>query len=216
MVHSPQSMFYTGHLNLYCFCSNISIPISTVSLTTLVLPSLLIGSALTPTPPFLVFLFQHLQFHCNCFRLHPHLHFHLYCVSSYTCTSSFLLFLLLKLHFLLLCFCSYSFTSIFPVSATTSGRTSMLFLLPGLHLHLYDFSFFNWILVYVPLLRTCTYTFIFTSSASITELLWLVILLLSQHLYVFSSAFASTPTLHLLPLCPQPQRACTFIFTTLL
>ena len=113
VVRGPQSMFYTGHLNLYCFCSNISIPISTVSLTTLVLPSLLIGSDLTPTPRFLVFLFQHLQFHCNCFRLHPHLHFHLYCVSSHTYTSSFLLFLLLKLHLLLLCFCSYSCTSIF-------------------------------------------------------------------------------------------------------
>ena len=67
--------------------------------------------------------------------------------------------------------------------------------------------------------------FIFTSSAPITELLSLVILLLSQHLYVFSSAFASTPTLHLcclrahsltalarssLPLCFSTY---TFIFT---
>ena len=109
------------------------------------------------------------------------------------------------------------------VSAPTPGRTSILFLLPDLHLHLYNFSFQTWISVYVALLSSCT--FIFTSSAPITELLSLVILLLSQHLYVFSSAFSSTPTLHLCCLCAHSLTALarsslslcfstyTFIFT---
>ena len=91
------------------------------------------------------------------------------------------------------------------VSAPTRGRTSILFLLPDLHLHLYNFSFQTWISVYVALFSSCT--FIFTSSAPITELLSLVILLLSQHLYVFSSAFSSTPTLHLCCLCAHSLTA---------
>ena len=109
------------------------------------------------------------------------------------------------------------------VSAPTPGRTSILFLLPDLHLHLYNFSFQTWISVYVALLSSCTV--IFTSSAPITELLSLVILLLSQPLYVFSSAFSSTPTLHLCCLCAHSLTALarsslllcfsiyTFIFT---
>ena len=217
-------MFYT---HLYCFCSNISISISSVSVTTPVLPSLLIGFAPTPTLPFLVILFQHL-------------HFHFYCFGSHTCSSIFtvsapslalssLLCQLPHLHsvipavsaprpalFLLHYFCSYPCTSIF------------LFLYPHLCAFPYCFCF-----------QTCTYVcttsasktdfslccsashlyFHITSSASITELLSLVILLLSQHLYVFSSAFASTLALYLCclsALCPQLHRACTFIFTTLL
>ena len=184
-----------------------------------------------------MFLFQHLQFRFYCFFSHtsfsiltvsaptlallsllcqlPHLHSVISAVSAPrpALPSPLLLFLLLH----------------FSVSAPTPGRTSILFLLPDLHLHLYNFSFQTWISVYVALLSSCT--FIFTSSAPITELLSLVILLLSQHLYVFSSAFASTPTLHHYCLCANSITALarsslplcfstalistyTFIFTT--
>ena len=141
-TQSAVLVFYTVHFHLYCFCSNIGIS-SLLFVTAPVLPfSTDWFCSHTPTLPFLVFLFQHLHFHFYCFFSHtsfsiftvstptlalsslqcqlPHLHSVISAVSAPrpTLPSPLLLFLLLH----------------FSVFVPTSGRTSILFLLPDLHL----------------------------------------------------------------------------------
>ena len=113
------------HFHIYYSCSNINISISTVFVTTPVLPSLLVGSVPTPALPFLLFLLtrQLFRFYYLCF----HTCSSIFTVSAPTLALSFLLCQLPHLHFHLCCFCSYSCTDFSTASVASLALSFFLF-----------------------------------------------------------------------------------------
>ena len=191
------------HFRLYYFCSHTCTS-SLLLLLTQTCTSISTVSDLTPALPSFLFLLPLVHYRLY-YSTSTVLNFHVYYFCSHTSnfmsttsaptpTLPFSLFLHPHLTAIPYCFCfqTCTYVHVFRTAAPKPELQPLLLLPPPLYFHIHFFCSHNWTSFVIPLL--------------------------SQHLYVFPSAFASTLTLHLCWLgafylfCAQyPNRKCTII-----